>query len=345
MPFHIIKSKKYCNAYVIDGKLIENPSFEYLDATWSFSKKLEQYPHIKYCELLAAGKPLIDFVSEETKKENDKNNIRLKAFIKAFKSSGVSFNFEYLFDYVPMSFVEDFYAVKNKMLAEFLKFDHDDSLYSFYLENSKMLSDIEIQNLNIPNYNQNILYNLFGSLTGRLTMQKKSFPILTLPKCNRNIIKATNDFLLELDFNAVEPRVYLGLINQNQPEIDIHTWHQKLYKTSFSENVSREEMKEKFFAWFYGYKNDPFGIDEIDKIYNKNKILSQYWNNNIITTIYGKKFEAPYEKAFNNIVQSTAALMFLEQAIQINKFLKQNNAKSFIKFLIHDSLVIDFSKE
>ena len=53
-------------------------------------------------------------------------------------------------------------------------------------------------------------YSLFGSKTGRLTLEKDSLPILNLKKEYRAAIKPNNDFFIELDYNAAEARVVLA---------------------------------------------------------------------------------------------------------------------------------------
>ena len=63
-----------------------------------------------------------------------------------------------------------------------------------------------------------IKYNIFGTKTGRLTTKPNSFPILTLKKEYRSILKPNNDLFVELDYNAAELRVLLTLMNVEQPK-------------------------------------------------------------------------------------------------------------------------------
>jgi hypothetical protein len=343
MPFHVLNSKKYGRLYFINNEITASPESADLDLTWSYSS---EFNHVEFLELWLQGKQLQDCVSPDILEEFTEATAQLKTYLKTFKHSQLSISISEVFDYVPMSFLRKYFGVRNKMLLAAKNQIIKPSTYDFYLSIAQLLADIEQHKLNVPDgWNNTIRYNLFGSSTGRLTTPKKSFPILCLNKKLRHIVKPQNDFLIEMDYNAVEPRVYLGLMRMSQPSINIHSWHQDLYRQSFGEDISRDDMKEKFFAWFYGYKNEPFGIPEIDKIYNKEPILDKYWNNGTIHTIYDKQFSAPHERAFNNIIQSTAALLFLEQAVLVRNYLNQNDATSFIKLLIHDSLVLDFSKK
>ncbi len=66
---------------------------------------------------------------------------------------------------------------------------------------------------------------MWGTKTGRMTTRKHYFPILTLDSDYRSIIKPTNDYFVELDYNAAELRVLLGLSGKEQPIEDLHTWN------------------------------------------------------------------------------------------------------------------------
>ena len=59
--------------------------------------------------------------------------------------------------------------------------------------------------------------------------------------------------------------------------------------------------------------------------------------------MYGRQIESDNHHALNYIIQSTFADLFLRQTLKVHDLLK--NKKSFISFLIHDSLVIDLAEE
>ena len=66
---------------------------------------------------------------------------------------------------------------------------------------------------------------MFGSKTGRLTNVKGYFPILTMDKEHRSVVKPKNDLFVELDYNGAEIITLLALSGREQPKQDIHQWN------------------------------------------------------------------------------------------------------------------------
>jgi len=75
---------------------------------------------------------------------------------------------------------------------------------------------------------------------------------------------------------------------------------------------------------------------------NREKILENFYKDGYISTPYNRKIAVQEEKAVNYMIQSTTSDLFMKQVMKVHDFLKDK--KSFIAFLIHDSLVIDFDK-
>jgi DNA polymerase I-like protein with 3'-5' exonuclease and polymerase domains len=180
-------------------------------------------------------------------------------------------------------------------------------------------------------------YNPWGTVTGRLSTNPHSFPILTMGKEFRSCVKPNNDWLVELDFNAAELRVLLALSGQEQPQNDIHDWN---VKNVFDDSLTRDEAKVKTFAWLYSSNENK----DLGRLYNKDFVRNKYWDGFKIKTDYGRIMENVDEHhALNYIIQSTTIDMVHEQAYKVYELLK--GRKSNIAFLIHDAVYIDLAEE
>ena len=180
-------------------------------------------------------------------------------------------------------------------------------------------------------------YDVLGSRTGRLTNKPNSIPILTLKKDLRGIIEPQNDLFAEFDYNAAEARVLLALSGMNQPKEDIHDWN---IHNVFNGDGTREEAKVRFFSWLY---NSNSSDSLLDRAYDKVGILKNYYNGKIVKNIFGREMESDDFHALNYLIQSTCADMVLEQAVKLDQLLK--GKKSKIAFIVHDSIVVDVSKQ
>ena len=140
---------------------------------------------------------------------------------------------------------------------------------------------------------------------------------------------------VEIDFNAAELRTLLALCGKKQPKGDIHEWNAKNVFRS-----SRKDAKERIFAWLY----NPDSKDYLaNQSYDRTAVKEKYWDGKIVATPFGRKIEADEFHALNYLIQSTTADMVLRQVIKIHDLLK--NSKSYVAFVVHDSLVIDLAKE
>jgi hypothetical protein len=175
-------------------------------------------------------------------------------------------------------------------------------------------------------------------VTGRLTTAKDSFPILTLDKKYRKVIKPKNDWLVELDFNAAELRTLLGLSGTSQPQGDIHDWNLKnLFKNL---DIDRAQAKEKIFSWLY----NPKSVNkEAERYYCRDELVKKYFDGFKVNTPMGRKIPADERRALNYLIQSTSSDVFLNSAYHVWQALE--GKKSEVRFLVHDSVLIDFSEE
>jgi hypothetical protein len=160
---------------------------------------------------------------------------------------------------------------------------------------------------------------------------------LTIDKSNRAIIEPKNDLFLELDFNAAELRTLLSLTEKDQPDVDIHTWiTEKIFKNKYS----REEVKQKVFAWLY---NNSAKNKKLNELFERDKILEYYYKEGAVQTPFNRKIDVDERKAVNYLIQSTTSDLVLRQAIKLNDTLE--GTKSFVSFVMHDSIIIDIHRE
>ena len=269
------------------------------------------------------------------------------AFYKAYRT--IYHEDDKLFDFIPTSnlnnILDGFLSSIRPMVPreipknyKYLK-DLDQLLINISKQKLNIVDD-SVDEINSRNCFKNTIpyidYNLFGTVTGRLTTSKNSFPILNLNKNCRNMIHPTNDYFIELDFNSCDIRSILALQGIPQPSEDIHQWNQE---NVFKGKFDRKKCKQKIFAWMY----NPAAVDlDIELVYNKKLILDKYYIDGEVNNGY-RKIKVDDYHALNYLVQSLSSDIFLQNTIKIDKILR--NKKSKIAFMMHDSVIIDASKE
>jgi len=185
--------------------------------------------------------------------------------------------------------------------------------------------------------NPYVKYKQFGTTTGRLTVTPSSFPIMTLDKDVRDVVLPDNDWILELDYNAAELRVFLGLSDHEQPEGDLHKWNSTFLKKD------RQHAKRSVIAYMYGGKSLDDG--ELEDLYNVKSVKKKHYDPQAeeVRNLFGRKIKSDDFHAVNYTIQSTTAEIVFRNMVKINDLLK--NHKSSVKFCLHDSIVLDFSNE
>ena len=363
MLFQIIDNKQQCPSIYSNKHIVSEPEYNKLSKTWSYNSILKDQD-IEYAYLYAQGQNIEQCCPDILKDEWEKVKQKHFAYIKSFEEAKVKFNDYCFYDLVPKSFVIEYFDMKSQITDHVLNSYEKPENYNFLLELSELIFEIENNKLNIDlsaldaklyefrtrkfkeklsRTQPNISYNVFGTITGRLTTKKDSFPILTLDKNYRNVVMPKNDWFVELDFNAAELRCLLALNNQEQPEEDIHQWHGRIFDRLLNCTMNREAVKRKIFGWLYGPPDASLGIPEVQRYYDKEKALQNYWSGEEIINPFGRKVKADKFHALNALIQSTTSDTFLRRAIAVNKLLE--GRKSFTMGLIHDSMVIDFDRK
>ena len=116
-----------------------------------------------------------------------------------------------------------------------------------------------------------VSYDLFGTVTGRLSTKQGSFPILNYKKELRGAIRPKWDCFVELDYNAAEVRTLLSLSGEQQPKGDIHEFNAT---NIFDDETTREDAKRKFLAWLY----NPTSESIRSNYYDRDEVLKQFFD-------------------------------------------------------------------
>jgi hypothetical protein len=287
----------------------------------------------------------------------------MRAFISSFMESKISLQQNCIFDLIPERYLKEYYDAKNKISEHVFETHTKPQEYEFYREFNQFVNNISFRELEINkswlatklydvqakklwdkiNADQTkIEYNLFGSVTGRLTVSEDSFPILTLNKRLRGVLLPKNDWFVELDLNAAELRVARALLNYPQIEGDHHQW---AVDNIFNGELSRTEAKETATSWLYGSHNKlALKYDkELEAFYNKEALKNMYWVDGAVHTPYNRAIPADDYHVISYLNQSTLIDLFHRQILKMNKLL--DGKKSFVSFLVHDCLVLDLAEE
>ena len=358
MIFQTLDDKSECVGIYAEGKLSFDNLPDDLTACWAPVPYLEG-KDIEYASLYCEGKTPGEVCPDNLRDDWEECSEKMKAFYRSFMLGQVNLDENCFFDLVPVRFLVKYCELRTKITKHVLNTYEKPKNYDYLLKMTKLLTKISHNRLkidlsglnssmhrektrrfrekaqNLPNF---VRYNLFGTKTGRLTTKRSSFPIMTMNKEFRSVVKPNNDYFLELDFNAAEIRTLLALAGAKQPLEDIHAWN---LAQGMGQGVeTREDAKKAFFSWLYDEKKKN---EKLEEIYKRNDVRNDHFKDGQVTTPFGNTMPADRHHSLSYLIQGTTAEMVLRQAIKIDEFLK--DYKSFISFTVHDSIVIDISKD
>lgn len=357
MYFQAIDDKNHCIGIYFDGHLIfdesKMPKSFGHGKTWKYSGSVSD-ESVQYGWIFSGGKNLSESCPEHLKENLLKQQKKMNAFKKSFEIAKIDFRQHCFFDLVPHDFLKEFLETKNQITKYVFENNSRPETYEHLASVDKLLYKMRYRELNVNiqdcrgimvnsafrraangllNNAKYIDYNLFGTVTGRLSTHQGSFPILTMKKELRMLLKPHNNWFLSLDYNGAEARTVLGLLGVEQPEYDIHEWNLKNTLKNSAQN--REEAKNKFFSWLY----NPDSNTIKNSVYDRDALLEKYYGDGYVNTIFGRKIKVDSYKALNYIIQSTTADLVNDRAVKIDDFLK--NKKSFVSHIVHDEVVVD----
>ncbi|MBC8226665.1 MAG: hypothetical protein H8E74_05940 [Gammaproteobacteria bacterium] len=355
MLFQTLDDKKECVGIYHAGALSFNDAIPTsLTHTWSYSSFLADHD-IEYAKIYCGGLSLREACPDHLTERWERVEEKLKALLKSFHTSRVSLNENCFFDLVPKRFLLEMCYVKDMICEHIFANYEKPKNYDYVLSLTKNIEDIKHRKLNI-NAKNLLLYkskhrkfakklkeimpyckfNIDGTKTGRLTTNPTGFPILTLNKELRPVIEPSNDYFVELDFNAAELRTLIALQGKPQPDEDIHEWN---IQNVFRGLGTRDEAKKRIFAWLYNPESDDYLCS---RAYDRNSVVQKYFTKGQVTTFWNKVIPSEERTALNYIIQSTCAENVLRQMVKVSKYLEE--LSSCLAFPIHDSIVLDMSK-
>lgn len=357
MFFQLLDNKFDCAGTYLDGQFIWDRVPNGVSKTWSYSDHLYGMD-IDYAQLLVAGKSLNDVCPPHlTQRWDDANNL-LKGHYKAIKTSSIDISDVCFYDLIPQKHLQHYFDAKNEITRWVFENVEKPQHYNLLKRTQAAVKELKKHPVNLNSFAVYISsaddmkakhlydqfgddtpyvdYDIFGTITGRLTTKKNSFPILNLKKELKKHVRPNNDVFLELDFNAAEVRTMLALQDHNQPEEDIHEWN---IQNVFKKDLSREEAKTKLFAWLYNNESKTIQSD----YYDRESLVEKYYDGEKIQTPFGRSIACPVRKALNYLLQSSSSDNTLDRFCKISNFLRAT--RSHVAFVVHDSVVIDLHKD
>tara|TARA_Y100001938_G_scaffold151091_1_gene245880 strand:- start:3577 stop:4767 length:1191 start_codon:yes stop_codon:yes gene_type:complete len=354
MYFQTLDDKTECVGIYKDGKLHFSDIPADLKRTWRYGGDIGE--DAEYAWLRCGGLSLEEVCPENILQQYKASVQKMRAFHKSFIIAKIDFNEHCIYDLIPHDALVEFCDIKNQITKHVFDAYEEPSNYEFLVEASKLLHSIRHRGLNVDisdcksmftsTINRNSLrkimdgsryidYNLFGTVTGRLTTNPGSFPILTMKKELRRILKPHNDWFISLDYNAAEPRTILALLGHEQPDTDIHQWNVDHILGHIDPDLDREKAKVLFFGWLY----NPESTIITSEYYDRETLLDKHYKVGYIETPFGRRIQVDQRKAFNYLIQSTTSDLVIDRALAIDEIIKDK--KSFISHIIHDELVLD----
>ena len=215
MIFQTIDDKSECIGVYADGRLHYDNFPADLSKTWKYTGSLID-TDVEYAWLYTGGKALSQACPEALLPRLELSQKRSRAYLRSFQIAKINLREHCLFDLVPEDYLKDFCEIKNKITQHVFETYEKPAVYDHQSKIQKLLHKISYQELNLNvsgcrslhyshrdsmkvkeliNGYRHIEYNLFGTVTGRLTTTQQSFPILTVRKDFRQILKPNNDWL------------------------------------------------------------------------------------------------------------------------------------------------------
>ena len=205
-----------------------------------------------------------------------------------------------------------------------------------------------------------IVYNRFGTRTGRLTVAEGP-NILTLKKEHRKLLRSSyqGGKIFSIDFSALEARIILAEAGKIAQVDDLYA---DLSQKLFSGSVPRDTVKVGVLSELYGSSRNALGVrlgvsgkkleDFIETIRAhfdtsslRKKLKAEFFKNGKIFNRFGRPLflEDPQDHIFvNTYAQSTGVDVSL---LGFEKIVKDLGAGIRPLFVLHDALILDVRED
>ena len=184
---------------------------------WKHSPMLDD-EKFKYLFLLAGDDDLSSWCTNQDDFSECKDKI--EAHYKAALTAKIDLEGECFFDVIPHHQLKRWFTLRKAALDNILRSTPSRSDYDILHKVHVLTENISRQDLIFGKKTGRVIYDIFGSATGRLTTKRGSVPVLNLKKSQRGLLRPGNDAFVELDLNAAEIRMLLALSGKPQPDDD-----------------------------------------------------------------------------------------------------------------------------
>jgi hypothetical protein len=332
--FQIVDNNEKCLKVFVRNELVDYEDSIQMTRTWRHSIHLKNRDNVDYAYLYTSDGDVNSACPGFVQESWESSSNRISAIVKSAMDSKCDLENNCIYDFIPENFLRDFLSNKQAIIRHCIENMKKPSHYDILRKAHILTEEMNAKRNLYKGELKRTSYNIFGTKTGRLSNAKAEIPILTLKKGDRHLLRPTNDFFLELDFNAAELRTLLALSEKQQPDEDIHEW------TSQKLGLTREEIKKRTFAWLY----NPEASDSLlEGLYERNTVKDLYYDGTSVRTPFSRQIETDNRRALNYIVQSTSSDICIEQAFRLRDLFKDNETK--ICYLMHDSVILDCKKE
>lgn len=359
MFFQLLDSKLDCAGTYLAGQFVWDRIPDGITKTWAYSDHLYGRD-IDYANLLVEGKTIDQVCPEHLKDRWESVSRLLKSHFKGFATAKINLTDVCFYDVVPQKHLIHYFDTKNEITRWIFENHEKPEHYSLLKKAQASIKELKTHPVSInrmgihrasvsdpkakhlyeqfKNTTPHVDYNLFGTITGRLTTRRESFPILNLKTELKQFVLPTNDVFLELDFNAAEIRTMLALQEHAQPEEDIHEWN---IKNVFRKEMQRDKAKQKIFAWLYNQESTAIKSD----YYDRGVLLERFYESSaeVVRTPFGRAITTPHRKALNYLLQSSSSDNTLDRFVAISNLLR--STRSHVAFVVHDSVVVDLHRD